>query len=54
MPPVVPTFSEVVAKARQKIAVRAVYHAIRRIPHRTVHYAKVVFIIGGIESRHSL
>lgn len=45
----VPTFSEVIVKIKQKIAARAVFHAIRRIPRPMVHYAKVVFIIGGIE-----
>lgn len=37
----------VAAKIKQKIAVGAVYHAIKPIPHHTVHCVEVVFIIGG-------
>lgn len=43
-------------KAKQKIALAVVYHAIKQIPHHTVHYVEVVFIIGGIYSHteHSI
>lgn len=47
--PVVLTRSEVVAKIKQKIALAAVYRAIKRTHPLMVHYAKVAIIIGGIE-----
>lgn len=43
-----PIRSAQVAKVKRKIAVAAVYHAIKQIAHHTVHYVEVVFIIGGI------
>lgn len=48
--PVVLTFLEVVAKAKQKIALAAVCHAIKWIHPHMVHYAKVAIIIGGIRA----
>lgn len=42
-------YSEIIVKIRQKVALGAVYHATKPIHHPMVCYAKVAFIIGGIE-----
>lgn len=42
-------YLEIIVKIRQKVALGAVYHATKPIHHPMVCYAKVAFIIGGIE-----
>lgn len=42
-------YLEIIVKIRQKVALGAVYHVTKPIHHPMVCYAKVAFIIGGIE-----
>lgn len=42
-------YLEIIVKIRQKVALGAVYNAIKPTHHLMVHYAKVAFIIGGTE-----